>query len=85
MSPEVTDDEEAKRVLDGHGERIGIVAEVRDGTAYVDPSDGIDADLKSRLGWGPTEQTTYPLRHDAIEEVGDEAIRLRGEYQQDEE
>lgn len=85
MSPELTGDDEAKPVFDGEDEQIGVVVEVREGTAYVDPNDGIDADLKSKLGWGPTEQTTYPLRHDAIEEVNDEMIRLRREYQQDEE
>ena len=81
MSPEVTSDKEAKRVIDGKGKRIGIVDEVRDGTVNVDPADQIDSDLKSKLGWGPTEQATYPLRHDAIKAVDDEAIRLRSEYQ----
>lgn len=81
MSPELTSDDEAKPVFDGQGERIGIVAEVSEGTAYVDPSPGIDSNLKSKLGWGPTEQATYPLRHDAIEAVDDEAIRLRSKYQ----
>lgn len=80
MSPEVTPDEEAKRVLDGAGDSVGVVDEVREGTAYVDPDPEIDPELKSKLGWGPTEQATYPLRHDAIETVTDEAIRLRGEY-----
>lgn len=81
MAPELTSDDEAKLVFDGTGERIGIVDEVSDGTAYVDPSTDIDPDLKSKLDWGPTEQATYPLRHDAIETVGEEAIRLRREYQ----
>lgn len=81
MSSELTSDDEAKPVFDGQGERIGVVDEVSEGTAYVDPSTSIDSDLKSRLGWGPTEQATFPLRHDAIEAVDDEAIRLRSEYQ----
>lgn len=80
MPPEVTEDDEAKRVLDGDGERIGIVDEVEDGTAYVDPDAGIDAELESKLGWGPTQRATYPLRHDAIEAVDEEAVRLRAEY-----
>lgn len=79
MSSEITPDEEGKRVLDGDGERIGVVDEVRDGTAHVDPDPEIDPELKSKLGWGGTEQATYPLRHDAVDAV-EQAIRLRSEY-----
>ena len=81
MTPELSQTEEGKRVFDGTGDSVGVVAEVRDGTAYVDPDDDVDGELKSKLDWGPTGETTYPLRHDAVDEVTDEAIRLRREYQ----
>lgn len=80
MSTEVTPDDEAKGVVAGDGEHIGIVNEVRDGTAYVDPDPDTDAERKSKLGWGRSERDTYPLRSDAIDEVTDEEIRLREEY-----
>lgn len=80
MSPTVSDDDEAKRVVDGAGNSIGLVTEVRDGTAYVDPNPDIDDQLKSQLGWGRLSQDTYPLRHDAIDEITDDEIRLQDDY-----
>lgn len=77
MAEEITADERAKRVVDGDGREIGIVDTVDDGTAYVDPEPDIAGDLKSKLGWGADEQSTYPLRNDAIDTITDEEIRLR--------
>ncbi|EJN60953.1 bacterio-opsin activator domain-containing protein [Halogranum rubrum] len=37
----VTEDDEGKRVVDSHGETVGMVSEVKNGTAYVDPDPGI--------------------------------------------
>lgn len=51
-----------------------------DDTAYVEPSEGIDGELKTKLGWGSDAQSEYPLRNDAIDELTDGEIRLRGEY-----
>lgn len=78
--PEITEDDRAKRVVDDEGEAIGIVAEVKEGTAYVDPDPNIDTEVKSTLGWGDDERTTYPLRNDVIEEVTDDEIRLVTDY-----
>lgn len=78
--PEITDDERAKRVIDGSGNEIGIVDEVDDGTAYVDPDPDVDSKLKSKLGWGADERSSYPLRDDAIDAVTDDEIRLREDY-----
>ena len=80
--PELTNDEVAKRVVDGAGNDIGIVDSVQEGTAYVDPADDIGA-VKSKLDWGADEHDTYPLRNDAISEVTDEEVRLRSEYRPD--
>ncbi|WP_227352693.1 PRC-barrel domain containing protein [Haladaptatus salinisoli] len=80
MSSEVTENDEAKVVVAGNGDHIGIVDDVRDGTAYVDPDPGVSSELKSKLGWGSTERDTYPLRNDAVDKITDEAIHLRSEY-----
>ncbi|WP_227375453.1 PRC-barrel domain containing protein [Haladaptatus halobius] len=77
MSIEVTEDDDGLGlVVAGNGDHIGIVDEVRDGTAHV----GRDPDIGLNLGWGPTEQETYPLRNDAVDTITDEAIHLRNEY-----
>lgn len=77
MTDEITADERVKRVVDEDGREIGIVDSVNDGTAYVDPNPDITGELKSKLGWGADEQSTYPLRHDAIDTITAEKIRLR--------
>lgn len=80
MGTEVTSDDRAKRVVDSEGNVIGIVDDVDDGTAYVDPDPNVPGGVKTRLGWGPDEQSAYPLRNDAIDTITDDEIRLRGEY-----
>lgn len=77
---EITENERAKRVIDGSGNQIGIVDDVSDGTAYVDPDRDIPDELKSKLGWGADERSTYPLRNDAIDAISDDEIRLREKY-----
>ena len=81
--PELTDDDVAKTVVSGSGEEIGIVDEVEDGTAYVDPDREMASQLKSKLGWSADTKETYPLRNDAIAEVTDDEIRLQADYAAD--
>lgn len=81
--PELTEDDVAKHVIAGDGQEIGIVDEVEDGTAYVDPDRDMASQLKSKLGWSATHEDTYPLRNDAIAEVDDEEIRLSQDYAAD--
>ena len=78
--PELTDDDIAKTVVTGDGEDIGIVDEVEDGTAYVDPNRDVASQLKSKLGWSADTKDTYPLRNDAIADVTDDEIRLQTDY-----
>ena len=80
MATEISEDDTGKEVVNAAGEEIGIVLEVEDGTAYVDPVEGLDGQLKSKLGWGESDVTTYPLRNDAIDAVTDDEIRLRSDY-----
>lgn len=80
MGTEITTEDRAKRVIDGSGTEIGIVDDVDDGTAYVDPDPDVDGELKTKLGWGSDEQSRYPLRNDAIDEITDDEIRLRDQY-----
>lgn len=72
----VTDDDEGKRVVNDRGDEIGRVTEVRGGTAHVDPDPGMTDTLKSKLGWGDTDEETYPLQEGMIEEIGDDEIRV---------
>ncbi len=49
MSEDATVDERAKRVVDESGNGIGIVDDVEDGTASVDPDPEIPGELKTKL------------------------------------
>ncbi|APX97834.1 hypothetical protein [Natronorubrum daqingense] len=80
MGAEITTDESGKRVVDSEGTDVGIVMDVEDGTAYVEPNQDLGGELKTRLGWGSDTASTYPLRNDAIGEITDDEIHLRGEY-----
>lgn len=76
-TPGFNDDDEGKRVVDSTGHEIGIVAEVRGGTAYVDPDPGLLDEMKSKLGWGDADEETYPIDHADVTQVTDDEIHIR--------
>lgn len=76
---EITDDDQGKKVVNDRGDEIGIVKDVQAGTAHVDPDPGMTDQLKSKLGWGDTDDDTYPLQESMIEDVTDDEIRVRGD------
>ena len=75
--PEITDDDQGKSVIDRDGNHVGLVSDVSDGTAYVEPDDDVPGQLKSKLGWGGSNKDQYALRNDAIDEVTADAVHLR--------
>lgn len=74
---EITDDEVGKDIVNADGEKIGMVTEVRHGTAYVDPDPSLTDKLMAKLGWEHTDDEAYPLQKSQIEEITDDEIRLR--------
>ena len=75
----VTEDDEGKRVVDSHGETVGMVSEVKNGTAYVDPDPGITDTIRSKLGWGNADEDDYALKASRIDTVTDDEIRLKSD------
>lgn len=73
----VTDDDEGKRVVNASGTEIGMVTAVRDGVAHVDPDPGITDTIRSKLGWGKTDEDDYALEASRIDTVTDDEIRLK--------
>ncbi|WP_438267515.1 PRC-barrel domain containing protein [Haladaptatus halobius] len=73
----MTDDDEGKRVINQNGDEIGVVAEVREDTAYIDPDPGMFESIKDKLGWGDIDEDTYPLQDENIEQVTNDEIRLQ--------
>lgn len=73
----LTEDDEGKTVVSANGEEIGMITEVRGGTAYVDPDPGMFDTVKAKLDWGDVDEDTYPLQADHVANVTDDEVRLR--------
>jgi hypothetical protein len=74
---EITEDDEGKTVVGPDGEQVGRITTVEHGTAHVDPDPGITETVKSKLGWGETDEETYPLQEASVDSVTDDEIQLR--------
>ena len=72
--------DEGTDVYDDKGEEIGTVATVEDGTAYVDLDPGLTDEVKSSLGFGDTDEDTYPLHDEMVDTVDDDGVHLHGEH-----
>lgn len=75
MEP-ITESDEGKKVIHGD-DAVGLVTDVKDGDAYVDPDPGITDTVMAKLGWSDTDQDTFQLREEQIDRVTDNAIHLR--------
>jgi hypothetical protein len=73
----LTEEDEGKRVTSADGEQVGMVEEVRGGTAYINPDAGMVDKMKAKLDWGDTDEESYPIQSDHVSDVTDDEIRLR--------
>ncbi|WP_276300239.1 hypothetical protein [Halorussus lipolyticus] len=81
---EFTEDDEGASVFDADREKIGVVVEVRDGEAYVEPEPSLTEELKAKLDWGSHEaddDDAYALESDWIDEIEEGEILLRNRPQ----
>jgi hypothetical protein len=76
----VTDDDQGKSVVDSTGRKIGMVTEVKSGTAYVNPDPGITDSIRSKLGWGDADEDDYALEENRIHTVTDDEVRLKDSF-----
>lgn len=76
----VTDDDQGKAVVDSGGREIGMVTEVKSGTAYVDADPGLTDSIRSKLGWGDADEEDYALEESRIHTVTDDEIRLKDSF-----
>ncbi|USZ69175.1 PRC-barrel domain containing protein [Halorussus salilacus] len=74
-----TNDDEGKSVFDADREKIGVVAAVRDGTAYVEPEPSLTQEFEAKLDRGDLEpdDEAYPIRDEWVEAVDDKEVLLR--------
>ena len=74
-----SEDDEGKKVVDSHGHTVGIVEDVENGTAYVDPDPGVTEKVKSALGWtseDATDADTFALPDEYVDTVTEDAVNL---------
>lgn len=76
----VTDDDEGKAVIDSSGRKIGMITEVKSGTAYVNADPGLTDSVRSKLGWGKADEDDYVLKGDRIDTVTDDEVRLKDSF-----
>jgi len=76
----ITDDDEGKKVVDSGGQEVGMISEIRSGTAYVEADPGLTDAIRSKLGWSEAEQDDYPLQEYSIDTVTDDEVRLHDNF-----
>lgn len=73
-----TDDDIGKQVvIRAGGDPLGIVQDVEDGTAYVDPDPDLFDKVQVELNWGDSDEETYLLDESDVAKVTNDEIRLR--------
>lgn len=73
---EISDNEEGKQVVNRAGKTVGMVSKVEGNRAHVNPDPGITDTIKSKLGWGDSDEDTYPVDESDIESITDDEIQL---------
>jgi len=76
MQHNLTEDDEGKAVVNANGDDVGRVVEVEHGTAHVEPDPGITDTIKSKLGWGDSDEDTYRLDSNNVEKISDDKVHL---------
>lgn len=79
MCAQFSDDDVGKRVVNSHGDEVGMVSTVEHGTAYVEPDPGLTDTIKAKLGWQGRDEDAYPLQEAAVGQVTDDEIHLTGD------
>lgn len=72
----ITEDDEGKAVVNTDGTKIGVIADVDNSTAHVEPDPGLTDEIAAKLGWGDADEETYRLQDSHVETVTDDEVRL---------
>lgn len=76
MSATFVPEDVGKRVVNANGEEIGLVTDVDDDHAYVDPDPGLTDSIKAALGWSAQSEETITLRESDIADKGEDTVHL---------
>lgn len=76
MCANFSDHDEGKRVVNADGDEIGIVEHVEGSTVHINPDPGMTDTIRSKLGWGDSDEETYELDESNVDSITDDEIRL---------
>jgi hypothetical protein len=77
----ITEEDEGKVLVDTEGEEFGVVTDVEDSVAYVDPDPGIGEAVLAVLGRADRDDDALVVEGEIIETISDEEIRLSGDVE----
>jgi hypothetical protein len=72
----LTSVDEGKPVVNTHGEEVGRLVTVEDGSGEVTPGDRLSEDVRAELGWTDDDQDSYRLEAGNVASVTDSDVRL---------
>jgi hypothetical protein len=72
----LSESDEGKTVVDSSGQELGVVAEVREGAAFVSPMDDLASPTRGKLGWGGDDRDVYGLDQALVDAVTNSEVRL---------
>jgi hypothetical protein len=72
----LTAEDEGKILVDEEGEELGVVTEVEDDTAWVDPDPGLGEATLAAFGWAEKNEDDYTVEGELVVTVTGQEIRL---------
>lgn len=66
--------DQGKDVVDASGERIGMVADVRGNTLYVDPHPSLTGRIRAALDWGDVDEAAFPIQSEKIRRIYNDVV-----------
>lgn len=73
---EFSETDEEKVVLDSERREIGVVEDVRNGSAFVRPLADLEAPVRTELGWHGDDREVYRLQDGRVESVTNDEVWL---------
>jgi hypothetical protein len=77
----ITGEDKGKVLVDTEGEEFGVVTDVEDNVAYVDPDPGIGEAVLAVLGRADRDDDALVVEGEIVETVTEEEIRLSGDVE----
>lgn len=63
--------------MNDEGDELGTVERVDGDQIYVKPDPGLSSRIRQRLGWDDEDDETFPIKHDQVEAIQGNDIRLK--------